>query len=139
MKADNNILLALLQDISGDKASMAGSTAAIAEADIKKDGLDKNDIYEIAGNAVIENPLQKVWFTFGNHPELLDTLSEYAGIDITPYLYAGRLDMLSDLITDYLEEQNIQTFGQGGQFNSDLDIVPVKIGNKTYKLLANLT
>ena len=29
----------------------------------------------------------------------------------------------------------INRFGEGGQFESDLDIVPVVIGNKTYKLL----
>jgi len=29
----------------------------------------------------------------------------------------------------------INRFGEGGQFESDLDIVPVKIGEKTYKLL----
>lgn len=29
----------------------------------------------------------------------------------------------------------INRFGECGQFESDLDIVPVKIGEKTYKLL----
>ena len=29
----------------------------------------------------------------------------------------------------------INLYGEGGQFESDLDIVPVKIGEKTYKLL----
>lgn len=32
-------------------------------------------------------------------------------------------------------EQQINIFGEGGQFESDLDIIPVKIGDKTYKLL----
>ena len=33
----------------------AGSTAAIAEADIKKDGLDRKDIHEIAANSVFDS------------------------------------------------------------------------------------
>jgi uncharacterized membrane protein (UPF0127 family) len=32
-------------------------------------------------------------------------------------------------------KMEINRFGEGGQFESDLDIVPVKIGEKTYKLL----
>ena len=31
--------------------------------------------------------------------------------------------------------KDIKTFGEGGQFESDLDTVPVKIGDKTYNLL----
>ena len=31
--------------------------------------------------------------------------------------------------------EQINRFGEGGQFESDLDIIPVKIGDKTYKLL----
>lgn len=78
-KANYNILLALLQDISGSPTNKAGSTAAIAEADIKKDGLDRGDIHEIAANSVLDqvgNPLQKVQFTFGNHPELIEDISK---------------------------------------------------------------
>lgn len=32
-------------------------------------------------------------------------------------------------------ENNILQFGSGGQFEEDLDIIPVKVGDKTYKLL----
>lgn len=31
--------------------------------------------------------------------------------------------------------KQVNIFGEGGQFESDLDIIPVKIGDKTYKLL----
>lgn len=138
MKANYNILLALLQDLKGDPSSKAGSTAAIAEADIKKDGLDRGDIHEIAANSVLDqsrNPLNKIQFAFGNHPELIKELSDWAGMDVTPVLQSNKVDIIQEMLSEYLEQHNIKTFGEGGQFESDLDTVPVKIGDKTYKLL----
>lgn len=113
-KADYNILLALLQDINE-------SPSAEGAAD---DKLDQ-----------ITNPIQKIQFIFENHPELIKELSDWAGEDITPVLNSNRLDIIQEMLSEYLEQHNIKTFGEGGQFESDLDIVSVKIGDKTYKLL----
>ena len=73
------ILLSLLQDLSGNPSNKAGSTAAIAMADIKSDGLQKSDIENIAANSTIDqigDPIQKVQYTFGSHPELIKELSD---------------------------------------------------------------
>jgi hypothetical protein len=48
---------------------------------------------------------------------------------------SGRIDLIIEMIEEYLSENGIKTFGEGGQFESDLDVVKVKIGEKTYKLL----
>ena len=138
MDSKYNIILALLNDITNNPSNKAGSTAAIAEADIKKDGLDRKDIHEIAANSVLDqmgNPLQKIQFTFGNHPELIEDISKWAEMDVTPILQSDRLDIIQEMLSEYLKEHNIKAFGEGGQFESDLDIIPVKIGDKTYNLL----
>ena len=138
MDSKYNIILALLNDITNHPSNKAGSTAAIAEANIKKDGLDRKDIHEIAANSVLDQigtPLQKIQFTFGNHPELIKDLSKWAEMDVTPILQSDRLDIIQEMLSDYLKEHEIKSFGEGGQFESDLDTVSVKIGDKTYKLL----
>lgn len=56
-------------------------------------------------------------------------------MDVTPVLQSNRVDIIQEMLSEYLEQHNIKTFGEGGQFESDLDMVPVKIGDKTYKLL----
>ncbi len=135
---NEEILLSLLHDIQGTPQDKAASTAMIAASGIKKDGFDKKDVNEIAANSVLDqmkNPLAKIQFTFGNHPELIKKISDWAGMDVTPIIQSDRLDIIQEMLYEYLEEHGIKTFGEGGQFESDLDIVPVKIGDKTYKLL----
>ena len=56
-------------------------------------------------------------------------------MDVTPILQSDRLDIIQEMLSDYLKEHEIKSFGEGGQFESDLDTVSVKIGDKTYKLL----
>ena len=136
-KSNLNIILALLQDVKNNPSFKAGSTAAIAEADLK-DGIDRGDIYNIAANSVIDqvaSPLKKIQYTFGSHPELIKDISDWAGIDITPIIQSDRLDIITGMLEDYLESNDIKSFGEGGQFDSGLDTINVKIGNKTYKLL----
>lgn len=137
-KTNNTILLSLLQDLKGSSSAMAGSTAGIALADIKGDGLQKKDLRTIAANSVLDqsgDKLQKIIFGFESHPELKKDISEWAEMDITPVLQSGRLDIIEEMILEYLQSQGIKTFGEGGQFESNLDTVDVKIGDKTYKLL----
>lgn len=137
-KSINAILLSLLQDLKEDPSSKGGSTAAIAMADIKSDGLQKSDLENIAANSVIDqvgNPIQKILYVLQSHPEIVEELSKWAGGDIMQLINSGRIDLIIEMIEDYLSENGIKTFGEGGQFEADLDIVPVTIGNKTYKLL----
>ena len=72
---------------------------------------------------------------FSNHPELIDELSNWAGGNITPVIESGDINDISEMITEYLQDNGIKAFGEGGQFESELDIIPVIIGDKTYKLL----
>ena len=137
-KSINAILLSLLQDLKGDPASKGGSTASIAMADIKSDGLQKSDLENIAANSVIDqmgSPVEKFLYNLELHPEVTEELSNWAGGDITPVLKSGRMDIISEMIQEYLSDNGIKTFGEGGQFESDLDMIPVKIGDKTYNLL----
>ena len=137
-KSINAILLSLLQDLKGNPSSKGGSTASIAMTDIKSDGLQKSDLENIAANSVIDQTgsvVEKFLYNLGAHPEVLEELSNWAGRDITPVLKSGRIDIISDMIQEYLSENGIKTFGEGGQFESDLDMVPVVINNKTYNLL----
>lgn len=136
-KSINAILLSLLQDLKGDPSSKGGSTAAIAMVDTK-DGVQRSDLENISSNSVIDqigSPIEKFQYNLGAHPEVIEALSKWAGGDITSVLQSGRIDIISDMIQEYLEDNGIKTFGEGGQFEADLDIVPVTIGNKTYKLL----
>lgn len=137
-KSINAILLSLLQDLKGTAPAKGGSTAAIAMADIKSDGLQKSDIENIAANATIDQigtPIQKILYVLGSHPEIVEELSKWAGGDIMQLIQSGKIDLIIEMIQEYLADHGVQTFGEGGQFESDLDIVPVKIGEKTYKLL----
>ena len=78
-KSINAILLSLLQDLKEDPSSKGGSTAAIAMADIKSDGLQKSDLENIAANSVIDqvgNPIQKILYVLQSHPEIVEELSK---------------------------------------------------------------
>lgn len=137
-KSINTILLSLLQDLKGGPSNKGGSTASIAMADIKSNGLQKSDLNNIAANSVIDqvgSPIEKFQYNLGAHPEVIEELSNWAGGDITPVLKSGRIDIISEMIEEYLQDKGIKTFGEGGQFESELDMVPVTIGNKTYNLL----
>lgn len=142
-KANLNIALAILYDLTNNPSNRGGATAAIAEANIKRDGFDKNDVNEIAANSTLDqigSPIEKAQFNFGNNPELIKDISNWAGFDVTPVIYKGSEQDITEMLSEYLEANNVEipkisAFGEGGQFESDLDIVNVKIGNKTYKLL----
>ena len=104
-KANLNIALALLQDIKNSPSSKADSV----------------------------------------HPELIDDLSDWADMDkeeISEILQSDRLDIIAGMLEDFLTSNGVKidsnellAFGQGGQFEMDLDTIKVKIGEKTYKLL----
>ena len=137
-KSIYNIALAILQDLKNNPITSAASTAAIAEADAKRNGFDRSDLYNISANSIFDqakDPESKALFNFGTHPELVTALSKWANMDVTPILKSGRTDIIQDMLSEFLEDNGIKAFGNGGQFESDLDTVKVKIGDKTYDLL----
>jgi uncharacterized protein len=73
--------------------------------------------------------------TFSKYDNLTKVMSDWAGGDIRVVLDSEDLNDISEMISDYISDNPIQSFGEGGQFSSDLDIVHVKVGDKTYKLL----
>lgn len=73
--------------------------------------------------------------TFAKYDGLTKVMSDWAGGDIQVVLDSEDLDDISEMISDYISDNPIQSFGEGGQFSSDLDIIKVKVGDKTYKLM----
>lgn len=94
-----------------------------------------NIISNLVENIASSNDINVVQSTFNNRPELIEDLSKWAEMDVNPILKSDRLDIIKGMLSDYLEDHNVKTFGEGGQFDSDLDVVTVKIGDKKYKLL----
>lgn len=144
-KVDDKIILALLHDTTGDPVHMAGSTGAITEANAADGKFTRDNAKEAAADSVLDqsgNPLQKIFFTLGAHPEIAENIAEDFGEDITPILLSGDLGRIRQLLFNYLKHKNaniedvtISEFGEGGQFESKLKQIPVKVGDKTYKLL----
>lgn len=130
--ANDAILMAILQDLQGNSAA---STAAIAMANIKRDGADQGDIHEIAANETMDqsqDPISKMKFQFGQHPELIETLVDFAeenNIQET----GDPVQDIANLIQLYLSSK--RKYGQGGQFEASLPRIDVQIGDKTFSLL----
>jgi hypothetical protein len=77
-KANNAIVMAMLEDLKGNSAA---STAAIAMANIKRDGADQGDIQEIAANDILDkanDPIAKIKFQLGQHPEIAQELLDFS-------------------------------------------------------------
>ena len=131
--ADNAILMAVLQDIqsifSGNPVGSAASTAAIAQADIKRDRADKQDIHRIVANQIL-SPLDKIKNQFIEYPQL----SKKLGIN-PEEINETNLEEVADIIYSYLKDEGIISFAQGGQFETQENWIEVQIGNKTYNLL----
>lgn len=131
--ADNAVLMAILQDIqsflSGNPIGSAASTAAIAQADIKRDRADKQDIHRLVANQIL-SPIDKIRNQFAEYPQLAEKL----GID-PEQINESNVQELAGLIANYLEDEGIKSFAQGGQFESNDTWIEVQIGDKTYNLL----
>ena len=115
--ADNAVLMAILQDIqsflSGNPIGSAASTAAIAQADIKRDQADKQDIHRIVANQML-SPIDKIRNQFAEYPQLIDKL----GINPRAIDEDNLID-LANIISEYLRNEGISSFAQGGQFEKN--------------------
>ena len=131
--ADNAVLMAILQDIqsflSGNPIGSAASTAAIAQADIKRDKADKGDIHRIVTNQLLPI-IDKIRNLFSEYPQLARKLG------INPQeINESNLEELASIIINYLQEEGVISFAQGGQFETQENWIEVQIGDKTYNLL----
>lgn len=131
--ADNAVLMAMLQDIqsvfSGNPIGSAASTAAIAQADIKRDRADKQDIHRIVANQML-SPVDKIKYQFVEYPQLADKLG------INPEeINETNLEEVAQIIYEYLNKEGVISFGKGGQFETQENWIDVQIGDKMYNLL----
>lgn len=138
--ADNAVLMAILQDIqsflSGNPIGSAASTAAIAQADIKRDKADKGDIHRIVTNQLLPI-IDKIRNLFAEYPQLVEKLnSVLPDKNFDPNnITESNLSGLANMITYYLQNNGIKVFAKGGQFETQENWIEVQIGNKVYHLL----
>ena len=130
--ANDAILMAILQDLQGNSAA---STAAIAMANIKRDGADQGDVQEIAANETLDqaqDPISKIKFQLGQHPEIATALLKFAEQNNIPETGNPIQDIIN-LIQLYLSSK--RKYGEGGQFETNRQQIDVQIGDKVYNLL----
>lgn len=137
-KANDAILMAILQDIQGNNTT---STSAMLQADIKRDGADKQDIQRNVANETFDlngDLMSKIMYTFQQHPAIADELDRFA--DENGLMQEESNDYISELanlITLYLEKE--RKYAEGGQFEFENNTVDVDINGKTYTLLHFVT
>ena len=129
-KANDALLMAILQAYQGNPQGLAAATAAMAMSDIKRDGADQGDIHNIAANSILDQSgdiESKVELIFNQHPEIEQALNEYmANSDIV-------FNSMPELIQSYL--QNKRKYAEGGQFEENNNFVDVEINGIIYHLL----
>ena len=129
-KANDALLMAILQAYQGNPQGLAAATAAMAMSDIKRDGVDQGDIHNVAANSILDQAGDvdsKVELIFDQHPEIEETLNEYmqtSGI---------QFNSLPELIQSYLQEK--RKYAEGGQFEENNNFVDVEINGTMYHLL----
>lgn len=137
-KANDAILMAILQDIQGNNTV---STSAMLQADIKRDGADKQDVQRNVANETFDlngDLMSKIMYTFQQHPGIADELDRFA--DENGLMQEESNDYISELanlITLYLEKE--RKYAEGGQFEFENNTVDVDINGKTYTLLHFVT
>ena len=135
--SDNAILMAMLQDIksyiSGNPLDSIISTAVIAQSDIKRDKADQKDIHRLVANQIL-SPVDKIKNQFIEYPQLSNKL------EIDPRdINENNLHELSNIILDYLRNEGVISFAQGGLFEIQNNWIEVKIGDRIYNLLVATT
>lgn len=129
-KANDAILMAILEMIRGGSSGNAAATAAIAQANIKRDGADKHDIDEIVANQML--PLQeKIAYNISEHPEIMDEIEDFAIKNNIPE--PRDMNEFGNIIEMYLK--TVRGYGKGGQFEENVPLIDVQINGKTYSLL----
>ena len=129
-KANDALLMAILQAYQGNPQGLAAATAAMAMSDIKRDGADQGDIHNVAANSILDQAGDvntKIELIFDQHPEIEEALNEYmedSGL---------QFNSLPELIQSYL--QNKRKYAEGGQFEENNNFVDVDINGTVYHLL----
>ena len=96
--ADNAVLMAILQDIqsflSGNPIGSIASTAAITQADIKRDKADDEDMHRLVINQTL--PLiDKIKYQFIEYPQLSNKLDiDPEKIDENPELLSNKVKLI---------------------------------------------
>lgn len=129
-KANDALLMAILQAYQGNPQGLAAATAAMAMSDIKRDGADQGDIHNVAANSILDQAGDvdsKVELIFDQHPEIEEALNKYietSGIQFND---------LPELIQSYLQEK--RKYAEGGQFEENNNFIDVEINGTMYHLL----
>lgn len=129
-KANDALLMAILQAYQGNPQGLAAATAAMAMSDIKRDGADQGDIHNVATNSILDQAgdvNSKVELIFDQHPEIEEALDKY--LNDSELVFGS----LPELIQSYL--QNKRKYAEGGQFEENNNFVEVEINGTTYRLL----
>ena len=133
-KANDALLMAILQAYQGNPQGLAAATAAMAMSDIKRDGADQGDIHNIAANSVLDQVGDidsKVELIFDQHPEIEQALDKY--LNDSKLVFGS----LPELIQSYLQEK--RKYAEGGQFEEIDGFVDIDINGITYHLLHLVT
>ena len=129
-KANDALLMAILQAYQGDPQGLAAATASMAMSDIKRDGADQEDLHNIAANSIFDQAGDinaKVELIFDQHPEIEQALDKY--LNDSELVFGS----LPELIQSYLKEK--RKYAEGGQFEENNNFVDVEINGTTYHLL----
>lgn len=133
-KANDALLMAILQAYQGSPQGLAAATSAIAMSDIKRDGADQGDLYNIAANSILDQAGDinaKVELIFNEHPDIIEDLDKFADAS------GIQFNSLPELIQSYL--QNKRKYAEGGQFEEIDGFVDIDINGVTYHLLHLVT
>jgi len=133
-KANDALLMAILQAYQGNPQGLAAATSAMAMSDIKRDGADQGDLYNIAANSILDQVGDinaKVELIFNEHPDILEDLDKFADAS------GIQFNSLPELIQSYL--QNKRKYAEGGQFEEVDGFVDIDINGVTYHLLHLVT
>lgn len=129
-KANDALLMAILQAYQGNPQGLAAATAAMAMSDIKRDGADQQDVHNIATNSIYDQTgdiNSKVELIFDQHPEIEEALDKY--LNDSKLVFGS----LPELIQSYLQEK--RKYAEGGQFEEIDGFVDIDINGITYHLL----
>ena len=133
-KANDALLMAILQAYQGNPQGLAAATAAMAMSDIKRDGADQGDLHNIAANSILDQAGDinaKVELIFNEHPDIVEDLDKFADAS------GIQFNSLPELIELYL--QNKRKYAEGGQFEEIDGFVDIDINGITYHLLHLVT
>lgn len=129
-KANDALLMAILQAYQGNPQGLAAATTAIAMSDIKRDGADQGDVHNIAANSILDQAgdiSSKVELIFDQHPEIEEALDKY--LNDSELVFGS----LPELIQSYLQEK--RKYAEGGQFEENNNFIDVDINGTVYHLL----